>query len=130
MKQLKVEWKHLETESKTCLRCSETGKNLEVFIDELKNKLKTKGIEVVFKEKRLPAAEISLSNLILINDRPLERWLPGAQASENECSSCCQLIGNEVYCRTVIYQGETYETIPEELIRQAINIALKKMERS
>lgn len=124
MRELKIEWKHLDTQGETCLRCSETGKTLFEVIDELKEELKEKGIAVIFKETKLGPEEINQSNLILINDKPLEDWLPGAQTSENECASCCQLLGNTVCCRTIVYQGETFEAIPEELIRQAVYQAL------
>ncbi len=124
MRNLKIEWKHLETAGKTCLRCSETGKTLYEVVEELEKELASQNIEVVFSERKLPAEEISQSNMILINNRPLEDWLPEARPSENICSSCCELIGDEVCCRTIEYEGEVYEAIPEELIRQAVYAAL------
>ncbi len=125
MKKLKIEWKHLETEERTCLRCLETGKTIDQLIAELKKELKARRIEMIYQETKLPPEEIDQSNLILINGRPLEDWLPGASASANQCLSCCQLIGKEVCCRTVEFEGQTYEAIPEKLIRQAISLALK-----
>lgn len=120
MKKLKIEWRHLEASGETCLRCSETGKTLYQLIDELKEELAEKGIELVFAETKLTSEEISQSNSILINNRPLEDWLSGARVSESICPSCCELIGDEVYCRTIEYEGKAYESVPEEIIRQTI----------
>lgn len=120
IERLTIEWRHLETSGETCLRCSETGKTLQEVIAELREELASRNIEVIFSETKLPADEIAQSNLILINDRPLEDWLPEARASENICSSCCELLAEEVCCRTIEYDGRTYEAIPEELIRQAV----------
>lgn len=104
----------------TCLRCSKTGKTLNQIISELKKELKTKGIQIKFIETKLSEKEIQQSNMILINSKSLETILSGAKVDENYCSSCTCLTGNETYCRTIEYNGETYEEIPEEIIRKAV----------
>jgi hypothetical protein len=35
MKRLKIEWRHLELNNSTCLRCSKTGKTLYQVISDL-----------------------------------------------------------------------------------------------
>lgn len=121
MNRLRIEWRHFETDGETCVRCSETGKTLFELVEELKKELAARDIEVVFSETKLPVEEIGQSNMILLNSIPLENWSSGAKASENICSSCCELIGDEVCCRTIEYEGKTFEAIPEELIRRAVN---------
>lgn len=120
MKTLQIEWRHLDINKGTCLRCSKTGKTLNQVIAELKKELKSEGIKIIFKETKLSEKDISQSNMILVNGKPLEHILPKAKTDENYCSSCTCLTGNETYCRTIQYEGKTYEEIPEELIRTAV----------
>lgn len=120
MRTLNIEWKHLDLDKGTCLRCSKTGKTLNQIISELKKELKTKGVKITFVETKLSEKEIQQSNMILINGKTIESILAGAKVAENYCSSCTCLTGSETYCRTIEYNGETYEEIPEELIRKAV----------
>lgn len=120
MKELIIEWRHFEKEGATCLRCSKTGKTLEQLVAELRDELAAKGIRLTFTEKRLAEGELPQSNMILFNGIPLEELLAGLEVSENLCASCACLTDRETYCRTVEYEGKTYEEIPEELIRKAV----------
>ncbi len=120
MKTLEIEWRHLELDDGTCIRCSETGKSLQEVITELEEELQARGVELSFTETTLPEEKLPQSNMILINDRPLEDVLAGAETGESYCGSCSCLTGREAYCRTVSYDGETYEEIPEEVIREAV----------
>jgi len=74
---------------------------------------------VTFTETLLPEELMSQSNLLLFNGVPLEALLENGAAGESPCPSCSSLTGSETSCRTVEYEGKTYEEIPEELIRQA-----------
>jgi len=120
MKKLCIEWKHLDIDNGTCLRCSKTGKTINQVVKELKDELKSEGIKIDFKETKLSEKEIKKSNIILINDIPLEQILSNAKLDENYCESCSCITGSDAYCRTIVYQGKTYEEIPEELIRRAV----------
>jgi len=124
MKELAIEWQHYENEGATCLRCSATGKTLEQVVAQLRQELAPQGVTIRFTETKLSEREIPSSNMILLNGTPLEKLLAGAEASENRCSSCGCLAGRETFCRTIEYQGKSYEEIPEELIRKAVRQAL------
>lgn len=126
MPMLTVEWRHLEVDGGTCVRCSQTGKSLQQVIAELEEELQPRGIELSFTETTLPEEKLPQSNMVLIGGRPLEDVLAGAETGENYCSSCSCLTGEETYCRTVRYDGETHEEISKELIRQAIFTALEQ----
>ena len=52
--------------------------------------------------------------MICINDRLLEDWIGGKVGQ----SPCCDVCGTH-NCRTVEIQGQTYDTIPSELIIKA-----------
>lgn len=119
MKKLEIEWRHLEIDGKTCVRCSETGKTLSDVVADLTNVLAPRGVSVNFIEIILPEKKIAESNIILFNGQPLEKVLPEIVVSENCCESCSCITGSEAYCRTVEYDGQTYEEIPEDLIYKA-----------
>ncbi|MBN2602917.1 MAG: DUF2703 domain-containing protein, partial [Candidatus Thermoplasmatota archaeon] len=112
MKTLSIEWRHLDLDKGTCLRCSKTGKTLQQVISELNKKLKGKNVRILFNETKLSEKQIQQSNMILIDGKPIETILSEAEVGENYCLSCSCLTGNETYCRTVTYKGETFEEIP------------------
>ena len=120
MKTLSIEWRHYDKSGSTCERCSSTGATLSEVISELSRELEAEGITLTFTETLLPEEEMAQSNLILINGIPLESLLDDATSSENSCHSCSCLTGKETSCRTVEQQGNVYEDIPAELIRQAV----------
>ncbi len=120
MKRLEIEWKHLDKDGQTCERCGDTGHTVRRVVKELESELRPKGWEVTFQETLLTDKEIPESNEILLNGVLLEEILPQASKSENCCSSCEELLGLPTLCRTIEYQGQTYEAIPPELIREAV----------
>lgn len=122
MRELNIEWRHLDLEGKSCLRCSETGKTLEQLIKDLRKELEAKDIDVTFSETSLPKLQIQQSNIILFNGVPLEDILPETEVSTSYCCSC--MAGRDTYCRTIVHNGTTYEEIPGSLIRAAALRAL------
>ncbi|MFH1059516.1 MAG: DUF2703 domain-containing protein [Pseudomonadota bacterium] len=126
MRRLEIEWKHLDKDGRTCERCADTGDTVRRVVEELSSDLEPRGWAVTFKETLLTETEIPQSNMILLNGIPLEDILPQASKSENCCSSCEELLGLPTLCRTIEYQGKTYEAIPPELIREAALQAIDK----
>ena len=121
MKTLKIEWRHLDKEGNTCIRCSDTGETLQKVVAELAEECKPYGWDIKFIETKLTVKEISESNIILINDKPIEKILPNAAVGESHCQSCCELTGNSsTSCRTIEFERKAYESIPSYLIRQAV----------
>lgn len=120
MKTVMVEWLHLEKEGKTCDRCARTGQGIAALSQRLREECRPKGVEILFTETKVTEAEIGRSNLVLINGVPLETVLPRTTASASGCCSCGELTGKEESCRTIVRQGQVYEAIPGEFIREAI----------
>ena len=117
---LTIEWRHLSREGNTCIRCSDTGETLEQVVEQLARECRPQGWEIRFVETRLSVDEISESNLILFDGKPIEDILPGAYRSDSHCPSCCEFTGvPSTVCRTLEFDGETHESIPASLIRQA-----------
>lgn len=117
-KTLRIEWQRLISNDKTCPRCGSTEEELDKAVSTLNQSLAPLGIEVMLEKKELSLSEFKeaplQSNRIWINDRPLEDYLGGSVGQ----SPCCDVCGPSE-CRTVEIEGQTYETIPSQVIIQA-----------
>lgn len=120
MQTIIIEWQHLEVAGETCRRCGDTGGELVQAITRLRDECAPKDVNIDFRETRLNVDEIAHSNTILINGVPLETILPQTQVSASCCTSCADLTGRPEQCRTLVHLGQEYETIPQDLIRQAV----------
>ena len=121
MKTLEIEWRHLDKDGNTCIRCSDTGDALNDVVGRLAEECKPCGWDIKFRETKLSEKEISESNIILFNGKPIEQILPEAKTSESHCESCCKFTDiPSTSCRTVEFGGTSYEGIPSSLIRQAV----------
>lgn len=127
MKELTIEWKHLVASGSTCDRCAMTGETLRDVIKDLMPILEVNGIKATLVETALTGEDISESNLLLLNNIPLENIIPGAKVSENCCPSCSDLLGESTCCRAIEYNHQTYEDIPEFLLREGILRAAEKL---
>ena len=130
---LTVEWQRLVTEEgETCDRCGGTQEELDKALEVLRASLSSLGIEVALEQSALTteecAADIMQSNRIVIGGRALEEWVSG-EVGQSICGSCCGAIGEEVECRTVTVDGNTYEVIPAELIVRAGLMAASELMR-
>ena len=126
MKDLLIEWRRLVEGGDTCERCATTGKTLEKLILEFTPLLNVNGVKPIFKEVALSGAEIEQSNAVFLNGVPMEELVAGVKVSENSCSSCSDLLGEQTCCRAIEYEEQTFDEIPEFLLRAAI---LKAAER-
>ncbi|HEY3362161.1 MAG TPA: DUF2703 domain-containing protein [Methanosarcina sp.] len=126
-KNLTIEWRHLDIGGETCERCSGTYGNILEAITSLEQSGELEGIQVEIIDNALKEDRIKESNLVLINDIPIERLL-GAGVQYTECSSCGDLTGNTTCCRAVTLEGTTEETLPMEMIRAAIRAAINQTE--
>ena len=120
MKELEIEWKHLDVDGKTCDRCAGTGDEIHQLVDHLRKECAPQDVHITLKEIKLTEREIEESNHIFINGIPLEEIIPETTVSKNTCSSCSNLIGHETCCRTIIHSGREYETVPQKLIKEAV----------
>ncbi len=123
---LKIEWQRLVSNDKTCPRCGSTEEELGKAVSALKQSLAPLGIEVALEKKELSIPEFKKaplqSNLILINNRPLEDYLGGSVGQ----SPCCDVCGPSD-CRTVNIGGQVYETVPADIIIQAGLVAAAQL---
>ncbi|MDD4474968.1 MAG: DUF2703 domain-containing protein [Eubacteriales bacterium] len=52
MKQLIIEWKHLDVKGETCERCYDTGENLAAEVKRLNRSIQPQGIDVEYIETK------------------------------------------------------------------------------
>jgi len=116
-----VEWRHYDKAGATCDRCSDTGANLKQVLREYA----AKGMLIELQETLLDEDRISESNLVLINGVSLEELL-AAHSGVSECPSCSCLTGSATSCRTVHCDGNVYEQLTPELLRNGVEAALQK----
>ncbi len=121
-KLLKVRWQRLVDGGQTCERCGSTEAEIQEAVGSLRNSLNKLGIEVVREKSALDpqtfAKDVSQSNRIWIGERTLEDWL-GAKTGKSDCRFCCSALGGKAECRTMVIDGQTYESIPAKLIVKA-----------
>lgn len=131
MKDLTIRWQRLVDEKgHTCERCGLTEGNVHEAFSILQESLAPLNIQVKLEENVLDPAtcakDISESNRIWINDRPLEEWL-GANVDKSPCDFCCDELGDDAECRTITINATVYETIPSELIIKAGLLAASQL---
>lgn len=119
MKTLPIVWQRLvNDQGKTCPRCQGTGDAVRRAVERLRAVLEPLGVQPVLECRELDQQAFleqpSESNRIWIDGQPLEAWLEG-QTGGNRC---CDLCGDQD-CRTLEFEGRSYEVIPEELLVRA-----------
>ena len=77
MNTLEIEWRHLDQDGRTCLRCSDTLQSLQQVVAQLAAECAPPGVTIAYRETRLPPEQLSQSNLILFNGVPLESGAAG-----------------------------------------------------
>jgi len=119
MKTLVVEWQRLLDEQKqTCPRCGTTEQEVEKAVQQLNHALSQSGVVVSLTKKGIDPdsfkKDVLQSNKILIAGKLMEEWL-GAKTGQSKCCETC----GDAECRTVVYDDETHEAIPADLIVRA-----------
>ncbi|MCZ0964182.1 DUF2703 domain-containing protein [Paracoccus benzoatiresistens] len=123
MRTLPIVWQRLVgAQGTTCPRCRGTGEEVRRAVAQLRTVLESLGIEPVLEEREIDQAAFLRdplqSNQVLISGRPLDDWLGGRTGSSRCCNEC-----GDRECRTLEVDGQTYETIPEDLVLRAGLIA-------
>jgi hypothetical protein len=118
-KTLVIRWQRLVDDSgDTCGRCGSTEQSIDEARRLLAASLKPLGMRVRVVKSQLTAAQFkfdpSESNRIWIGEETLDTIL-GAKTGTSACAGVCG--GNP--CRTTVVDGQSYETIPAELIVRA-----------
>jgi len=125
-RKLDILWQRVTVGAETCERCGDTGQSVRRAAEALRLELAPRGIEVALTEKTLPPFAVQESNRVFFNGAALED-LVGAEVGLNHCQSCCDLLGAQTDCRTLIVEGREYEALPEELLLRAGRVAAERL---
>ena len=82
--------------------------------------LNERGIDIDLKEHLLDESRIDHSNTVTINGKDILRLLNERDDIFTYCRSCTALTGRPTECRAFIYKNMAYESVPEEMLREAI----------
>jgi hypothetical protein len=118
MKKLIVEWFRYEKEGNTCCRCGDSTEVVRRVVDEFK--VNNADLDVELKQYSLDEDRLDLSNTVRINGRDIMDILGEKQRALTTCPSCTDLIGTETDCNSYIYKGKIYDSLPDEMLREAL----------
>lgn len=105
----------------TCERCMETETNLDDVVQELSAPCKTLGLEIVVNKVNVISQELAIkykfesSPTIRVNGIDIL-----GEVKENICEACCEISGNETWCRTFEHEGVTYNDPSKAMIMNGI----------
>lgn len=120
MKKIIIEWFRYEKEGITCCRCGDSTEVVCRVVDEAK--ARDKDLEIELKEYSLDEDRIDLSNTVKINGRDIMDILGEKKRVLTVCPSCTDLIGKETECNSYIYKGKIYDSLPDEMLKEALFI--------
>jgi len=118
MKKIIVEWHRYEKEGNTCCRCGDSTEVVRRVVDELR--ASNADLDIELKEYSLGEEKIDLSNTVKVNGTDIMDILGERQRVLNACPSCSDLIGKETECNTYVYKGKIYDSLPDEMLKEAI----------
>jgi hypothetical protein len=120
MKKILVEWFCYDKEGKTCGRCVNSFQVIKRTVEKMLPILTERDIVVDLKAHLLPESRIDHSNTVTINGKDILNLLNERDDIFTFCRSCTTIIGKPTECRAFIYKSKAYESIPEEMLREAI----------
>ncbi|MEF8873383.1 MAG: DUF2703 domain-containing protein [Candidatus Thermoplasmatota archaeon] len=119
-----------------CERCRSSDETLDRALRELRDQIHRNNIDSITVNKRKIRSDeqaekhgLVRSPTLRINDTDIEEIVnEDYEVKDSYCPSCEDVTGPECYeitgggneCRVFEYEGETYETIPKEMIKEAV----------
>ncbi|MFO7990927.1 MAG: DUF2703 domain-containing protein [Thermoplasmata archaeon] len=129
-----------------CERCQSSDETLDKALRELRASIHQNNIDSITINKRKITSDeqaekhgLVRSPTLRINGTDIEEIVnEDYEVKDNYCPSCEDVTGPECYevtgggneCRVFEYEGNTYETIPKEMIKEAIRKAVGIEEKS
>ncbi len=118
MKKVVVEWFRYEKEGNTCCRCGDSTEVIRRVVEEFRSQ--NAGLDIVLREHSLGEDKIGLSNTVRINSRDIMDILGEKRGILTACPSCSDLIGVETNCNSYVYKGRIYDSLPAEMLKDAL----------
>ncbi len=129
-----------------CERCQSSDETLDKALREMREQIHQNDVSSISISKRKITSDeeaekydVVRSPTLRINGRDIEEIVnEDYEIKDSYCPSCDDVTGPECYevtgggndCRVFEYEGNTYETIPKEMIKEAIREIVGIDERS
>jgi len=120
MKKILVEWFCYDKAGHTCNRCDESVQVIKSTVEKMLPVLTERDIVVDLKAHLLDESRIDHCNTVTINGKDILEMLHERDDIFTFCRSCTIFIGKPTECRAFIYKNMAYESIPEEMLREAL----------
>jgi len=120
MNTILIEWFFHELNGNTCSRCSESYQAIKAALEKVSCALQERGITIDLKEHPLDESRIDRSNSVMINGRDIIELLNERSDIFTFCRPCSDLMGKPTECRVFIYKNSAYESLPAEMLEDAI----------
>jgi len=104
-----------------CDRCIETDTVLEAAIADITPVLEQAGYSIEYRKIEMKTASVAeeyrflSSPTIRVNGQDI-----CATVAENNCGCCSDISGSAVDCRVFVYEGNSYEVPPREMLVKGI----------
>jgi len=120
MKRILVEWFCFDKAGQTCGRCDDSFQAIKKTVEKMLPTLAERDIVVDLKAHLLDESRIDHSNTVTINGKDILHLLNERADIFTYCRSCTTITGKPAECRAFIYKSIAYESVPEEMLREAI----------
>jgi hypothetical protein len=120
MRTITIEWFFYDRAGQTCGRCTESYRSVRNAVERVAPVLKEQGIAVELKKHRVSEDNRDQSNFVTVNGKDIMELLNERSDIFTFCRSCTELSGNPSECRTFIYRNRAYESVPEEMLEEAL----------
>jgi hypothetical protein len=118
-----LKWQKVaDKDGQTCNHCGATEISLKKAMQLFEKEGIKAELEVVEVTVEDFAKNCSESNRLWVNGKPIEEVLQ-AEVGTAKCSGVCTTHKADATCRTLVFDGKSYESIPAELIVKAGMIA-------
>ncbi len=123
MKQLTIDFLYLDLS--VCDRCQATDKVLDEALSGMRGLLPSRVTINKFRVSKDEVDESFRSPTIRINGRDIEEILFNEfnitrDQKDSECKPCSDVCEEDTRCRVYEYRGKSYESLPMEMIQDAI----------
>ncbi len=120
MKNITIDWFCYEKNGRSCGRCGDSHQAIVQAVEKLSGSLRERGVTVDLRAHKLDDSHVEQSNRVSINGKDIMTILREREGIFSYCRSCTELSGQPTECRTFIYRNRAYESVPEEMIIEAI----------
>lgn len=120
MKTITIEWFFYDRAGKTCARCADSYRSLRKTVERVAPVLREQGVSLELKEHTVGENNRDQSNFVTINGRDIMELLDERSDIFTFCRSCTDMSGTPTECRTFIHRNRAYESIPEEMLEEAL----------